>query len=161
MSGNLAGEIQQSKAFSSLEEEAFLNLARTHEFLQHRISEFFKQFQLTATQYNILRILRGAGDDGISCSQAAERMVTADPDITRLLDRLETRGLISRERSRDDRRVVMSRITPQGLDLLKTIDKPLTGFNKQSLGHLGHERLTQLIESLESIRQSAASSVVE
>ena len=157
MSGKLANEIRQSKAFDSIEEEAALNLARTHEFLQQRSAEFFKQFQLTATQYNILRILRGAGKDGISCSQAAERMVTADPDITRLLDRLESRHLIVRERSRDDRRVVISRISEEGLGLLKAIDKPLAQFIKRTIGHLGRQGLEQLIETLESIRESGAS----
>jgi len=137
-----------------VEEEALLNLARTHEFVQQRMAEFFKQFQLTATQYNILRILRGAGKDGISCSQAAERMVTADPDITRLLDRLEARTLIARERSREDRRVVVSRITGEGLDLLKTIDPPLAAFVKKLVGQAGHQNLDRLIGILESIRQS-------
>jgi len=130
-----------------------LNLARTHEFVSQRMAEFFKPFQLTATQYNVLRILRGAGKDGISCSEAAARMVTADPDITRLLDRLEARHLIARERSRDDRRVVMSRITADGLDLLRTIDQPLARFLHTLAGHAGHQRLRHLIEILESIRQ--------
>ena len=157
MSGKLAGELRQSKGFDSLEQEALLNLARTHEFIQQRISEFFKPFQLTATQYNILRILRGAGEHGISCSKASERMVTADPDITRLLDRLESRGLIARERSQEDRRVVMSRITTAGLELLKAIDKPLMEFGKRVMGHVGRERLEQLIDTLESIRHADAS----
>jgi DNA-binding MarR family transcriptional regulator len=153
VSGKLAAELRQSKPFSSVEEEALLNIARTHEFIQQRMAEFFKQFQLTATQYNILRILRGAGKDGISCSQAAERMVTADSDITRLLDRLEARNLIARERSREDRRVVFSRIADEGLDLLKAIDKPLAEFVKRQAGHVGQERLEQLIGILESIRK--------
>jgi len=133
-----------------------LNLARTHEFVQRRMAEFFKRFQLTATQYNILRILRGAGTGGISCSEAAGRMVTADSDVTRLLDRLEARNLIARERNRQDRRVVMSRITAGGLDLLKTIDQPLAGFMRTLAGHAGHGRLRQLIGILESIRQDRA-----
>lgn len=153
MSGKLAGELQQTRPFALLEEEALLNLERTREFLHQRLTEFFKQFELTGTQYNILRILRGAGRQGITCSQAAERMVTADPDITRLLDRLEARGLLVRERTRADRRVVLSRITPEGLKLLKSIDKPLAAFQKRHLGPLGRPRLAQLIEILESIRQ--------
>jgi len=157
VSGKLAGEIRQTKAFESLEEEALLNLARTHEYIQQRTSEFFKQFSLTGTQYNILRILRGAGPDGLSCSEASERMVTADPDITRLLDRLESRNLIARERSREDRRVVMSRITPDGLELLQTIDKPLKQLIKRTIGHLPKDRLEHLIETLESIRHAEAS----
>ncbi len=153
MSGKLAGELRQSKPFASVEEEALLNIARTHEFIQQRMAEFFKQFQLTATQYNMLRILRGAGKDGISCSQAAERMVTADSDITRLLDRLEARNLIARERGREDRRVVVSRISDEGLDLLKAIDKPLAEFVKKQAGHIGQERLELLIGILELIRE--------
>jgi DNA-binding MarR family transcriptional regulator len=138
-------------------ETALLNLLRTHEFLQRRQTEFFKRFQLTPTQYNVLRILRGAGPEGVTCSQAAERMVTADPDITRLLDRLEARGLIVRERRPGDRRVVLSRITEEGLDLLKTIDRPLREFLGRIMGRVGAERLRQLSEILESIRGSLAS----
>jgi DNA-binding MarR family transcriptional regulator len=101
----------------------------------------------------MLRILRGAGKDGITCSQAAERMVNSDPDVTRLLDRLQARGLLVRERSAADRRVVISRITQQGLDLLKSIDKPLAGLIKELAGPLGLERLEQLIGILEDLRQ--------
>ena len=153
MSGKLAAEVKQTKPFASIEEEAVLNIVRTHEFLHQRQTEFLKQFQLTPTQYNILRILRGAGKDGLTCSAAAERMLTADPDITRLLDRMESRGLIERARSEEDRRVVISRITPQGLDLVKSIDKPLVALLRTQVGQLGAERLEALINMLESIRQ--------
>ena len=153
MSAKLAAEIRQSRPFPLLEEEAALNLVRTHEFLQQRQAEFFKQYGLTPTQYNILRILRGAGKDGMTCSQAAGRMVAADPDITRLLDRLEARRLIRRERGREDRRVVVSRITDAGLDLVKTIDKPLAEHHKRWMGRLGREKLEWLVELLESIRE--------
>ena len=154
MSGKLAAELRQSKPFASVEEEALLNLARTHEFVQQRLAAFFKPFGLTATQYNILRILRGAGERGISCSEAAARMVTADTDVTRLLDRLEARGLIARERSRQDRRVVNSRITGEGLGLLRTIDKPLAAALKSMAAPAGSESLRQLIETLEAIREA-------
>jgi DNA-binding MarR family transcriptional regulator len=160
VSGKLAAELRQTKPFASVEEEAVLNLARTHEFLQQRMAEFFKRFDLTRTQYNILRILRGAGKPGITCSQAAERMVTADPDITRLLDRLESRRLIARERSSEDRRVVISRITGEGLALLKSIDRPLAEFHRRQVGGLGREKLAQLVEMLESLREDPASLVV-
>jgi len=153
VSSRLAAEIRQKKPFALLEEEAALNLVRTHEFLEQRQTDFFKRFQLTPTQYNILRILRGAGKAGVTCSQAAERMVAADPDITRLLDRLEARQLIERQRGSQDRRVVISRITTQGTALLKGIDRPLADFHKAQLGPIGKERLTQLIEILESIRE--------
>jgi DNA-binding MarR family transcriptional regulator len=147
-----AAGIRPNKRFALLEEEALLNLLRTHEFIERRQTEFFKRFQLTPTQYNILRILRGAGGDGVSCSEAAERMVTADPDITRLLDRLEARELIVRERRREDRRVVVGRITGPGLELLQTIDKPLAGFLKRRMGRIGKKDLERLIAILESLR---------
>jgi DNA-binding MarR family transcriptional regulator len=155
VSGKLIAELKQTKPFASVHEEALLNLSRTHEFIQQRATEFFKQFQLTATQYNMLRILRGAGEKGTSCSHAAERMVTADPDVTRLLDRLEARNLIARQRSTEDRRVVVSRITPEGLDLLESIDEPLNEFTTRQLAHIPVDQLEQLIATLESIRERA------
>jgi DNA-binding MarR family transcriptional regulator len=153
VSAKLAAEIRQTKPFSSLEEEAALNLVRTHELYLQRQTEFFKQFQLTPTQYNVLRILRGAGKDGITCTQAAERMLTADPDMTRLLDRLEVRSLIRRDRSLEDRRVVLGRITPSGMELLKSIDKPLLGFHKRQFEGIGRQKIEMLIEILESLRR--------
>ena len=154
VSAKLAAELRQNKPFARPEEEALLNLLRTHEFIQQRQTEFFKRFQLTPTQYNILRILRGAGKDGITCARAAERMVAADPDITRLLDRLEARKLIRRERGSQDRRVVISRITADGLELIETIDKPLAEFLKRHMGRAGRKKLGELIEILESIRET-------
>jgi DNA-binding MarR family transcriptional regulator len=137
-----------------LEERAMLEILRTQEFLQQRLAEFFKQFQLTPTQYNILRILRGAGKDGLTCSQAADRMISADPDITRLLDRLDSRGLSQRVRSREDRRAVITRITAEGLELIKAIDKPLGEFLKRHISPVGKTTLQELIRILESIRKT-------
>ncbi len=125
MAGQLAKEIRQNKPFASTEEEAFLNLARTFEVLQQRVSEALKPYQLTPTQYNVLRILRGAGPEGVTCSQAGERMVNHDPDMTRLLDRLEARKLVERARSLEDRRVVITRITKSGIDLVNSLDEPM------------------------------------
>jgi len=153
MSGKLAAELKQNKPFRLLEEEALLNLVRTHEHVQQRQAEFFREFQITPTQYNVLRILRGAGKDGLTCSQVAERMLTADPDITRLLDRMEARRWIVRERSVQDRRVVVARITAEGLELLGAIDKPLEAMLKRQVGHVGREQLRLFIEILESIRE--------
>src|SRR5258708_32588371 len=124
MAGRLAKEIHQSKPFALLEEEAALNLARTFEVVQQKLSEALKPHQLTPTQYNILRILRGAGSVRVTCSQAGARMVNHDPDMTRLLDRLEARKLVERERSRDDRRVVITRIAKKGLELANSLDAP-------------------------------------
>ncbi len=153
MSGKLAAEIKQTKPFDLLEEEALLNLGRAYEYLQQRVGDLLKDFQLTPTQYNMLRILRGAGRDGVTCSQACERMISPDPDITRLLDRMEARKLISRERSTQDRRVVITCITPEGLELANQIDKPLTAVLKKYLGRAGKDRLTNLIDTLELLRE--------
>ena len=156
MSGKLAKEIKQTRPFSSVEEEAFLNLGRTFEHLQQRAAELFKQHQLTPTQYNMLRILRGAGSDGLTCSQATERMISPEPDITRLLDRMEARKLIQRERSRQDRRVVLTRITQEGLALVNELDQPIKALLKKHLGRVGQQRLKELIETLELLREDTA-----
>jgi DNA-binding MarR family transcriptional regulator len=150
----LAAEIHQTKPFSSRQEEAMLNLARTHEFLNQRAAEFFKRFHLTPTQYNMLRILRGAGPEGVTCSQACERMITPDPDVTRLLDRMENQGWIRRERSQQDRRVVISRITTRGLKLTNQIDAPLQELLQELFATVDDRRLQALIETLESLRSS-------
>jgi len=130
-----------------------LNLGRTWEVLLGRLTEVLKQYGLTSTQYNILRILRGAGSDGLTCSEASARMITADSDITRLYDRLEARHLIVRERSTRDRRIVVSRITQEGLDLLGEVEKPAFELLRRSLGHLGQRKLADLIEVLELLRE--------
>jgi len=154
VAGRLAREIQQTKPFALLEEEAALNLARTFEVVQQRVSEALKPHQLTPTQYNILRILRGAGSAGVTCSQAGERMVNHDPDMTRLLDRLEARKLVERERSREDRRVVITRITKKGLELVNSLDQPMNAVLKQRFGRLGKEKLRDLIDTLENLRSA-------
>jgi DNA-binding MarR family transcriptional regulator len=154
MAGRLAEEIHQSKPFASLAEEALLNLSRTAEVVQLRLAEFLKQFGLSPTQYNLLRILRGAGPAGTTCSQASERMVNHDPDITRLMDRLEARGLMVRERSRQDRRVVISRITEEGLRLVDSVDAPLQEFVAANYGHVDEAQLRVLIELLEQLRNA-------
>src|SRR5438552_16243281 len=122
MSGKLAREIKQTKPFSSAEEEAILNIQRTASLLAQAFAETLKPHGLSETQYNALRILRGAGAAGLACQEIAERMIARDPDITRLLDRLEARKLIGRARSKADRRVVVTRITPEGLRLLSALD---------------------------------------
>ena len=125
MAGKLAREIRQTKPFALVEEEALLNLARTAEALTRKTGEVMKQFEISATQYNVLRILRGAGKDGLTCSQIGERMVTFDPDITRLIDRLEKRGLVERERCTRTGAMVFTRIVRPGLDFLAESTRPL------------------------------------
>jgi DNA-binding MarR family transcriptional regulator len=151
----LQAEIRQSKPFGSLEEEALLALARTNDQLQRHYDEFFKSYDLTGTQYNALRILRGAGEVGLPCSEIAERMITRDPDITRLLARLEQRGLSARGRDEKDRRVILGRITPAGLKLLREIDQPIQELGRRLVSHLGEGRLRSLIRLLDTIRDSS------
>ncbi len=140
------------KPASSLEQDAYLSLLRTADALARGAEEVIKPVGLSGTQYNILRILRGAGAQGLCCHEAAERMLTHDPDITRLLDRLEKRGLIVRARASSDRRVITAQITPEGLRVLAKLDKPIEECHRRQFGHLGPWRLAQLIELLNSAR---------
>ncbi|HXN24145.1 MAG TPA: MarR family transcriptional regulator [Candidatus Dormibacteraeota bacterium] len=110
---------------------------------------------LSTTQYNVLRILRGSLE-GLPCGEIASRMITRDPDVTRLLDRLEKRDLISRCREAKDRRTVMARITPEGLKLLARLDEPVRAAHRKQLGHLGRERLRALTELLSVSRSQVA-----
>jgi DNA-binding MarR family transcriptional regulator len=153
MAKGIQAEIQQTKPFSTLEDEALVSLQRTADRLQGRLGDMLKPRALSPTQYNALRILRGAGDEGRSCSEIAERMINRDPDITRLVDRLERRGLVKRCRDGKDRRVITTRITPAGLELLRSLDRPIEEFNRKLLGHMGEEQLRTLIKLLEAARQ--------
>jgi DNA-binding MarR family transcriptional regulator len=156
VASKLQRELKQTKPFKSLEEEVILNVARTAEFLASSGAEVFKRAELTATQYNALRILRGAGAEGLSCGEIGVRMVTTVPDVTRLLDRLEARGLISRERPANNRRVVVARITDDGLRVLSELDAPVEESNRRLAGHLGKARLKTLNELLEALRGEAS-----
>jgi DNA-binding MarR family transcriptional regulator len=133
------------------EENAFLDLVRTTEALSRPLLQLLKTEDLSSPQYNVLRILRGSLD-GLTCGDIAIRMITRDPDITRLLDRLEKRSLIARNRDDKDRRVVLTRITPDGLDLLGRLDQPIRDTHRRLLGHLGPARLRELAELLEACR---------
>ena len=133
------------------EEAAFLDLLRTTDMLSRGLIAVLKTEDLSSTQYNVLRILRGA-PEGLPCGEVANRMITKDPDITRLLDRLEKRGLISRSREARDRRTVTARITPAGLKLLGSLDEPVQTAHRRQLGHLGRNRLQALTELLQLSR---------
>jgi DNA-binding MarR family transcriptional regulator len=150
--GKLLAEIQQTKPFELIEEEAVLNIVRTAEVLNQHNSAFLREYQLSGAQYNVLRILRGAGPTGATCSQIGERMITRDPDITRLLDRLEARGLLNRERSKEDRRVVVTKISAEGLVLLRSMDAPLRKLLRDRMGRMGKASLESLIGQLEQVR---------
>jgi DNA-binding MarR family transcriptional regulator len=153
MAKRLRDEIQHHKPFESLEQEALLNVLRTADVLMQRLTAVLKPCNLSHSQYNVLRILRGAGADGLACQEVAERMITRDPDITRLLDRLEARGLVTRTRDQKDRRVVVARITPEGERLLEGLDQPIAEVDRQPLQHLGEQRLRTLIQLLELARE--------
>jgi DNA-binding MarR family transcriptional regulator len=129
------------------EEVAFLDLLRTADQQTRGLVQVLKTQGLSPTQYNVLRILRGA-PEGLPCGEIGNRMITRDPDITRLLDRLEKRGLIARHRESRDRRTVVARITPGGLKILARLDEPVQEVHRKQLGHLGHERLKRLCELL-------------
>jgi DNA-binding MarR family transcriptional regulator len=148
----LREEIKQQKSFESLEQEAVLNVLHTADVLLQRITAVLKPFKLSHSQYNVLRILRGAGPEGLACREIGERMITRDPDITRLLDRLEARGLLTRTRDQKDRRVITARITEEGRRLLDALDQPIAEVDRQPLQHLGEPRLRTLIELLELAR---------
>jgi DNA-binding MarR family transcriptional regulator len=154
VSGKLSVEINQSKPFGLVEEEAALNVMRTAEVMGQWKNAFFKDFGLSHTQYNVLRILRGAGGEGLPCSQLGERMITKDPDVTRLLDRMEARELVLRERSSEDRRVVVTKISRKGLKLLDEIAQPLQAQLKSTLGTISKTKLLDLIELLERVRET-------
>lgn len=149
---SLRDEIKQTKPFASLVEEAALNVVRTAEVVRYAAAETLKPYGITGTQYNVLRILRGAGPAGLPCGTIAERMVTQDSDITRLLDRLSTLQLIERGRSEEDRRVVTSTLTGEGRKLLTRLDPVVRQMNEDLLGHIDERTLTTMIRGLEQIR---------
>jgi DNA-binding MarR family transcriptional regulator len=152
MAKKLQAEIKQKAPFTSIEQEVYLNLLRTADAISQPVEKLLRAFGLSGTQYNVLRILRGAGNRGLTCGETAERMVTHDPDITRLLDRLEKRKLITRSRDARDRRVVTARITGNGLKLLGTLDKPVAELGHILFRHMARQDLKRLLSLLEKVR---------
>jgi DNA-binding MarR family transcriptional regulator len=148
----LLNELRQTKPFASREEEIYLTILRTAEVLSWGVIETLKRADLTPTQYNALRILRGAGASGASCREVGERMVTKESDVTRLLNRLEARGLITRERG-EDRRFLVVRITDKGLRLLSELDEPVTECHRRQLGHMGDAQFNSLGKLLKAARK--------
>jgi DNA-binding MarR family transcriptional regulator len=152
MVSKLQAEIRQQRPFRSREAEALLNVLRTADALTQRLAEALKPFGLTPSQYNVLRILRGAGAEGSRCGEIAERLVAHDPDVTRLLDRLERSGLVTRARDAEDRRVVRTTITARGLAVLKVADGPVDAVATTHFGSLGSRAIGELIAALEAVR---------
>jgi DNA-binding MarR family transcriptional regulator len=146
-------EIAQERPFASLEEEALLNLMRTSDYLSRAVHAKTRNWGVTATQYNVLRILRGAQPDGLSCAAIGSRMITAEPDITRLLKRLKALKLIRQRRDSRDRRVLWTVISASGLALLGEMDTEIAALPGELLGHLKREELEELIRLLELARK--------
>lgn len=146
-------EIIQERPFASTREEAFLSLLRSADCLQRAFHLKTRGWGLTSTQYNVLRILRGTQPLGLTCSMIGERLITAVPDITRLLGRLKTMKFVTQRRDSKDRRVVWTRITREGLDLLHQMDPLIEALPMELLGHMPEEEIARLIELLEKARR--------
>jgi MarR family transcriptional regulator, organic hydroperoxide resistance regulator len=138
-----------------LEGRVFVSLIRTADAFTRGAEALLKPAGLSGAQYNILRILRGAGESGLACREIGCRLISRDPDITRLLDRLESRGLIVREREAKDRRVVKTRITADGLRVLRGLDEPVQDLHRKQLHRLPSNQLRQLLHLLEQAREQA------
>lgn len=151
----LQDELKQSKPFRSLEQEALLSIERTAAILSHGVADALRRYEITPTQYNVLRILRGAGEQGLCRNEVRDRLVAQVPDVTRLLDRMEEMGLVDRERAEDDRRMVFTRLTRKGSQLLSRIDEPVARLHERQLGHLSAAKLRTLIELLAEARQGS------
>ena len=146
--------IKQRKPFQSLKQEVFLEVLRTGHALVQDLVALLKPNGLTQPQYNVLRILRGAGAEGLPTGEVGERMVASrEPDVTRLLVRMEGQGLIERERRADNRRFVTARITREGLKVLKALDQPVLDMHATQLAHMTRRELEQLAELLERARR--------
>lgn len=150
---SLKVEIAQRQPFASIEEEVFLNLMHTSDRLHRVFERKIRAWGVTSTQYNVLRILRGAQPDGLTCAAIGERMIAAEPDITRLLARMRKLKLIRQRRDRRDRRMVRTYIAAAGLELLQVLDPPVQQLPGELLGHMSAEELEELIRLLELARK--------
>jgi len=150
--GRLQREIRQNRPFHSRGQEAFLSLLRTGDVVKHRFQELFERAGITFQQYNVLRILRGAGADGLPTLEIGDRMIERTPGVTRLLDRLEAKGLVQRRRSPEDRRKVLCHISPQGLELLASLDAPVTEADEMVFEGMDVADLDTLIRILDRLR---------
>lgn len=152
MSPALREEIKQTKPFRTLRQEAQLNIERTANVLRDQFEQMLKPYGITGTQYNVLRILRGAEPGGLCRNEVSERLLNRMPDATRLLDRMEEAGLVTRERSQSDRRQVFTHITQQGRDLVDSLDAAADEQHEKTLGHMNEAQLKSLIKLLTQAR---------
>jgi DNA-binding MarR family transcriptional regulator len=156
LANRILEEIRQTRPFARLQEEAALNIVRTADALKRGGELLFRRHGITSAQYNVLRILRGAGDRGLHCSAVAERMITAEPDITRLLMRMERLGLLVRQRDSADRRMVTAIATDRGLQLLDELEAPLQELQERQFALLSEREIEVLIGGLEKVREGVA-----
>lgn len=158
---DLQTELKQTKPFASPHEEAALNLMRSYDCMNGELARFFREHGTSEPQYNVMRILRGAGPEGLPSLEIAKRMLFRTPDITRLIDRLETAGWAERRRTEEDRRVVRVRLTARGQRFLGSLDEPIVEFHLQQLGHMTPDELKCLIDLLEKVRARPDANVDE
>jgi DNA-binding MarR family transcriptional regulator len=150
---DVAQEIKQTRPFSCPEQEAHISLGRTWAVLDHAFSDALKPYGITPTQFNVLRILRGAGEKGLCRGEVMDRMITKVPDATRLLDRMEAAGLIGRSRDATDRRFVTTTISDQGLRLLAELDEPVERLHREHFSGFSPEELRRLVSYLDRVRE--------
>jgi DNA-binding MarR family transcriptional regulator len=150
----MLSELHQTKPFARPEEELYLSLIRTADMLARHISGLLKSVNISHAQYNVMRILRGAGANGLACGEISARLITRDPDVTRLLDRLAKRGLVERGRSKGDRRVVSARITEAGLGLLTDLDAPVLTAHTTQFEALPQEDVRHMLDLLTQVREN-------
>jgi DNA-binding MarR family transcriptional regulator len=153
--GRLQHELKKKRPFASLDQEVLLNILRTNDQLQIRLERLFRQFGLTSSQYNVLRILRGEGDS-LPITEIASRTVTVVPGMTGVIDRLETAEMVRRDRSAEDRRVIYVEITPKALEVLAKLDKPLMELHAQMVGGLNDTEKRDIVRLMEKLRSSLA-----
>ena len=153
MTSTLRDEIKQNKPFRTLRQEAQLNILRTANVLNDSFEQMLKPHGITGTQYNVLRILRGAEPDGLCRNDVAQRLLNRMPDATRLLDRMEESGLVTRERSTVDRRLVTTKITKKGRQIVDNLDDAADAEHEKLLGHMSEQQLKTLIDLLEAARE--------
>lgn len=152
--GSLHREIRQTKPFLSLGQEAILGILSTADRVRRAFTKLLAPHEVTLQQYNVLRILRGAGEEGLPTLEIADRMIERSPGITRLLDRLELKGLVRRERCPEDRRQMLCRITEVGGALLGELDGPIAKAERQALSDMERADVERLIKLLDGVRAS-------
>lgn len=153
MTSTLRNELRQRRPFNSLEQEVHLNIKRTEAALRDHLDQVLKEYGISSTQYNVLRILRGAGQEGLCRNEIRDRLVDRMPDVTRLLDRMEETGWVTRTRGTEDRRLVSTHLTKAGRDLVDSLDAPVAAEHQQRLGHLTKAQLRTLIDLLTAARE--------